>query len=315
MTPDPNLENQRMTYNPETAERAAQVMESVSISLRLGSKRANDAAALLRSQADEIERLSVYEQYDQCTCGQSCPLHPNTPPAEPAGDELRRAVEDLIQAAEALLRRDEVNTCPHEETYRGGILWEICHSCGMKWADDEGGRPDWTVPPEWEGIREAIRHARAALAAAPAPIQPAPLTEPAEDVLDLMVAETTRVLAGFHWRGVADEKWQDAPAIAARKVRAVLATAPAPQPEVGAGIYGECAPFTVKNGTELDPQPETDGREAMIAVIAKLIRGNISRPLYMDGVMGAAHERDIKHTAGLIVDRIAAGRTRNRKEK
>jgi hypothetical protein len=29
--------------------------------------------------------------------------------------------------------------CPHEETHRAGAIWEICDSCGMKWADDEGG--------------------------------------------------------------------------------------------------------------------------------------------------------------------------------
>lgn len=36
----------------------------------------------------------------------------------------------------------EKRTCTHEETYRGGSIWEICDSCGMKWADDEGGKPD-----------------------------------------------------------------------------------------------------------------------------------------------------------------------------
>jgi hypothetical protein len=33
------------------------------------------------------------------------------------------------------------HTCLHEETYRGGLIWEICRQCGMKWADDEGGKP------------------------------------------------------------------------------------------------------------------------------------------------------------------------------
>jgi len=33
------------------------------------------------------------------------------------------------------------NHCTHEETYRGGAIWEICSSCGAKWADDEGGKP------------------------------------------------------------------------------------------------------------------------------------------------------------------------------
>jgi hypothetical protein len=33
------------------------------------------------------------------------------------------------------------NYCLHEETHRGGTIWEICDSCGAKWADDEGGMP------------------------------------------------------------------------------------------------------------------------------------------------------------------------------
>jgi hypothetical protein len=30
--------------------------------------------------------------------------------------------------------------CQHDTTYRAGAIWEICHDCGRKWADDEGGR-------------------------------------------------------------------------------------------------------------------------------------------------------------------------------
>lgn len=37
-------------------------------------------------------------------------------------------------------------TCTHEETHRAGFLWEICDSCGCKWADDEGGRPEFETP-------------------------------------------------------------------------------------------------------------------------------------------------------------------------
>lgn len=33
-------------------------------------------------------------------------------------------------------------TCLHEETFRGGAIWEICRDCGMKWADDAGGKPE-----------------------------------------------------------------------------------------------------------------------------------------------------------------------------
>lgn len=67
--------------------------------------------------------------------------------------ERELALEDAIRA---LLRRDELNTCRHEETYRAGSLWEICHSCGAKWADDEGGKPAWKDPPEWVKARELL---------------------------------------------------------------------------------------------------------------------------------------------------------------
>lgn len=33
---------------------------------------------------------------------------------------------------------------------------EICHGCGAKWADDEGGKPEWVDPPEWEQARAAL---------------------------------------------------------------------------------------------------------------------------------------------------------------
>jgi hypothetical protein len=47
----------------------------------------------------------------------------------------------LRKALFACMTHIEINTCAHEETHRGGVLWEICDSCGMKWADDEGGKP------------------------------------------------------------------------------------------------------------------------------------------------------------------------------
>lgn len=79
----------------------------------------------------------------------------------------QQVIELLSAALAALLARDEANTCRHEDTYRGGALWEICRQCGAKWADDEGGRPAWQDPPEWEA-------ARAVLAAAADTAQPKP---------------------------------------------------------------------------------------------------------------------------------------------
>lgn len=71
-------------------------------------------------------------------------------------NDLRNENERLKKALKALLKRDEINTCQHEETHRGGFLWEICDSCGAKWADDEGGKPEWKDPPEWVEARLAL---------------------------------------------------------------------------------------------------------------------------------------------------------------
>lgn len=61
----------------------------------------------------------------------------------------RKTVEDLLAFAESRI-------CTHEETHRGGLIWEICNSCGRKWADDEGGKPKFKWP-------DAIKNARTLL--------------------------------------------------------------------------------------------------------------------------------------------------------
>jgi hypothetical protein len=63
-------------------------------------------------------------------------------------DELNAENERLRNALRDLLLYAERNTCFHEETHRGGVIWEICDSCGAKWADDEGGKPEHTAPDE-----------------------------------------------------------------------------------------------------------------------------------------------------------------------
>jgi hypothetical protein len=50
-------------------------------------------------------------------------------------------VQRLVRALRELLAYAETNTCLHEETHRGGTIWEICDQCGKQWADDEGGKP------------------------------------------------------------------------------------------------------------------------------------------------------------------------------
>jgi hypothetical protein len=72
--------------------------------------------------------------------------------------------ENVLQENAALVKeRDELvaslreitdfasrQVCQHEETHRGGSIWEICDSCGEKWADDKGGKPVWRDPIEIE---------------------------------------------------------------------------------------------------------------------------------------------------------------------
>ena len=61
----------------------------------------------------------------------------------------------------------ERNTCTHEGTHRGGAIWEVCDSCGARWADDEGGKPEF----KWPAV---VEKARAILALRPERV---PLTE------------------------------------------------------------------------------------------------------------------------------------------
>jgi len=71
-------------------------------------------------------------------------------------EALRVENARLREALKNLLDRDERYTCQHEETHRGGFLWEICDCCGAKWADDMGGKTEWKDPPEWVAARAAL---------------------------------------------------------------------------------------------------------------------------------------------------------------
>ena len=64
-------------------------------------------------------------------------------------ERLRTALKDLICLAE-----DQI--CQHHNTHRGGAIWEICDGCGMQWADDMGGRPEFMWPDEIESARAAL---------------------------------------------------------------------------------------------------------------------------------------------------------------
>ena len=57
------------------------------------------------------------------------------------------------QLLKELLWHIECNTCEHSETHRGGAIWGICSICGAKWADDEGGKPEFEWPDYVEEAR------------------------------------------------------------------------------------------------------------------------------------------------------------------
>ncbi len=62
----------------------------------------------------------------------------------------------LREALAALEAYASGQICMHEDTHRGGTLWEICNQCGAKWADDEGGKPKFKWPKEIVTAREAL---------------------------------------------------------------------------------------------------------------------------------------------------------------
>lgn len=76
-----------------------------------------------------------------------------------ANARLIAAAPCMLEALRMVLNYAERETCKHEETWRGGAIWEICSCCGAKWADDEGGKPEWQDPPEWAAARAAIAKA------------------------------------------------------------------------------------------------------------------------------------------------------------
>ena len=65
--------------------------------------------------------------------------------------------EQLVEALQDLLAYAESQICSHEETHRGGAIWEICDICGDCWADDDGGKPPRQDPEEIVATRSALR--------------------------------------------------------------------------------------------------------------------------------------------------------------
>lgn len=91
---------------------------------------------------------------------------------EKAMDDLTKSciVEmELMTALGNLLKVAENNICSHEETYRGGAIWEICSACGAKWADDQGGKPEFKWPDAVEKARELISSKASGASGVPTP--------------------------------------------------------------------------------------------------------------------------------------------------
>lgn len=88
-------------------------------------------------------------------------------PAAAVPDGWVQTVEQARDALLTLLARDMGNTCQHENTHRGGAIWEICDDCGAQWADDRNPKPKWKDPKEWPAAEQAIDALAAMLAAAP----------------------------------------------------------------------------------------------------------------------------------------------------
>lgn len=79
---------------------------------------------------------------------------------EKAAAELRRPAAENAALRGALGKLIDYSTgqlCTHDDTYRGGAIWEVCRQCGAKWADDEGGRPEWDEPKQIKAARAAMK--------------------------------------------------------------------------------------------------------------------------------------------------------------
>ena len=68
----------------------------------------------------------------------------------------RKLLELALDALLGVVNLAVKNICPHDETHRGGAIWEICNACGAKWADDEGGKPAYVEPITLTNAYQAI---------------------------------------------------------------------------------------------------------------------------------------------------------------
>jgi hypothetical protein len=139
---------------------------------RCGSDRAF-LNSYLRPDSAEVCRV-------ECpACGRQGPEHFTPEPAIVQWDAADRSAlarpapkpaGGVLKALRDLLDHVDRETCPHEDTHRGGLIWTVCDACGRKWADDEGGFVPYSDPP-------AVARARLICEASPAPANAAPASE------------------------------------------------------------------------------------------------------------------------------------------
>jgi hypothetical protein len=70
--------------------------------------------------------------------------------------ELEAALREARESLKSIYSLATRNICSHDETHRGGAIWEICDHCEMQWADDEGGKPKFNWPKEIPECEKAI---------------------------------------------------------------------------------------------------------------------------------------------------------------
>lgn len=119
-------ENLTKAYQQGRDDTIAQYEKTRPATLRAGDVRKFDDEWMVCTDPD-IERFVSF------TCPDNAPKVSEI--SKPQLQVIKSVIQDLI---------DEVdrNTCPHEDTHRGGNIWTICDGCGAKWADDEGGFVD-----------------------------------------------------------------------------------------------------------------------------------------------------------------------------
>lgn len=78
--------------------------------------------------------------------------------------DIKKVLSDLLAYAENQI-------CQHENTHRGGSIWEICDDCGAKWSDGHGGKPEYVFPPALEAAEQMINQINATEADAVAVVE------------------------------------------------------------------------------------------------------------------------------------------------